>query len=243
VIATIVCAEQSAIADPCIEEQAGKSFACSANDVRVTFADNIRNTFGAPMAQCIRGQRVSFIADFHVRTTAPSRYDVGLYFATDGDPNRDGALSGACSMNIIRDRHIDPLFPNAVMLGATASADLDGDACRDISAAYGWRHIEGKVVTLRVDEVLCDDSDGDGKLNLPTCTSWSQNSGAVCSSPENTIPSSSSNCGCDITFNVPLLVTPGSIQVVKDAPPVSLAERRGDSVLLTESSTPQDSHP
>lgn len=243
VLATTRLGNQSATAETCIEEQAGKPMACSANDVRVAFADNIRNTFGASLAQCIRGQRISFIADIHVRTTAISRYDIGLYFATDGDPNGDGARSGLCSANIITDRHIDPAFPNAVMLGAAVAADLDGDACQDINSAYGWRHLEGKVVTLRVDDVLCQDSDGDGKLNLPNCTSWSDNSGSLCSSPQNAAPSSPSNCGCDISFNVPLFVAPGSIQVTKDDRSVSSGKPASDLFSLSESTPPHDSQP
>jgi len=242
-VATTLLADQSAFAELCIEEQAGKSVVCTANDVRVAFADNIRNTSGAPLTQCFSGKTFSFIADFHVQTTATSRYDIGLYFATDGDPNGDGARSGMCSANIIRERHVDPMFPNVVMLGAAVAANLDGDACRDITSAYGWRHIGGKVVTLRVDDVLCHDSDGDGKLNLPNCTSWSQNPGGVCSSPQNAAPSSPSNCSCDIGFNVPIFVAPGSIQVAKDNPPVSSAEPRGGPVLLSESLAPEDSRP
>lgn len=243
VAATVLLGKQSANADTCIEEQTGKSVACSANDVRVTFVDNIRNTFGAPLAQCNRGQTFSFIADFHVQTTATSRYDIGLYFAVDGDPNGDGARSGLCSANIIRDRHIDPAFPNAVMLGAAVAANLDGDACRDINAAHGWRHIGGKVVTLRVDDVLCNDSDGDGKLNLPNCTSWSENSAGVCSSPQNAAPKSPSNCSCDIGFNVPILVNPKNLQVTNDNHTVSSTQPRGDALLVSESTAPHNSEP
>ena len=226
---------KTALAETCVEEQAGKSVACSANDVRVVFADNIRTTFGAPIVQCIKGQAFSFIADFHVRTTAISRYDIGIYFATDGDPNGDGATSGVCSTNIIKDRHIDPAFPNVVTLGAAAAADLDGDACRDITSAYGWRHIEGKVVTLRVDDVLCHDSDGDGQLNLPNCTSWSLNSGGVCMNSQHTVPSSPSNCGCDAAFNVPISVIPRNIRVTKDEHPDSSDKPESDLSLLSES--------
>ena len=243
VLAPILLAGQSAIAETCVEEQAGKSLACSGNDVRVTFADNIRNIFGAPLAQCISGQTVSFIADFHVQTNATSRFDIGLYFATDGDANGDGAKSGMCSANIIKDRHIDPTFPNAVMLGAMVAANLDGDACRDINSAYGWRHLGGKVVTVRVDNALCHDSDDDGKLNLPNCTSWSQHSDGVCISPKDAAPSSPSNCSCDIGFNVPILVAPGSIQVTKDDLPVSSAEPKVDAVLVSESTAPHYSEP
>ena len=226
-LALLLLGDQPGFAQSCIEEQAGRSLVCTANDVRVAYADNIRNTSGAALSQCVRGQTFSFIADFHVQTTATSRYDIGLYFATDGDPNGNGARSGVCSANIIRDRYLDPAAPNAVMLGTDLAANLDGDACRDINTANGWGQTGGQIVTVRVDNVLCQDSDGDGKLNLPNCTSWSQNTGGVCSTAQDAAPGSPSKCNCDIGFNVPIFVETGSIQVTKDSSPASLPEPGG----------------
>src|SRR6059036_3163176 len=82
---------QPAASQSCITEQAGRSLVCTANDIQVAFADNVRDTSGTSLTQCISGQTFSFVADFHVTTTASTRYDIGLYFATDGDPNGDGA--------------------------------------------------------------------------------------------------------------------------------------------------------
>jgi hypothetical protein len=234
---------QSVIAQTCVEEQAGKSMVCSGNDVRVTFADNIRDTSDAPLTQCLSGKPFSFIADFHVQTTAKSRYDIGLYFATDGDPNSDGARSGTCNASIIRDRHLDPAFPNAVILGSAVAANLDGDSCGDVSSNTGWRNIGGKVVTVRVDHTLCHDSDGDGMINLPYCTSWSQTPGKVCNFPENTAPSSAANCNCDISFNVPIFVTPDTTPVTRDTHPDAIAENGSDLSLLSEQEIRRDSHP
>jgi hypothetical protein len=240
---TVFLATRFASASACVEEQADKTVECSAKDVRVTFADNVRDIFGAPLLDCVKGRTFSFIADFHVQTTAKERYDVGLYFAIDGDPNNDGAKSGACSANIIRDHHLDPALPNIVKLGAGSAADLDGDACRDINSAHGWRHIGGKVVTLRVDNVLCHDSDADGKLNLPNCTSWSPDAGGACTSPKNAAPRSPSNCGCDIAFNVPISVAPTTIQVTETDRRQSFAEHRRDRVFLSETSGSNESQP
>jgi len=241
VTATTLLQTEPAIAETCLlEKQSDKSFACTGNDVRVTFADNIRTPSGAALNQCNSGQRFSFIADFHVQTTAKASHDIGLHFATDGDPNGDGAKSGACAADIIKDRHLDPLFPNAVVLGAEVAANLDGNACRDITAAYGWRNIGGKVVTLRVDDALCQDSDGDGKVNLPNCTSWSVKSRAVCSSPQHTTPSSATSCNCDIAFNLPVIVGPGNTQVTTDnLPPIS-QESKSNVSLLLEARPPQN---
>lgn len=234
---------QVAFAQTCVNEHAGKSLVCSGSDVRVIFADNIRNVSGEPMTECVNGKSFSFIADLHVQTTAKARYDIGLYFTTDGDPNGDGATSGMCSGHIIRGRHLDPAFPNAVMLGAAVAANLDDDACRDISADYGWRRIGGRVVTVRVDYVSCHDSDGDGMINLPYCTSWSQTPGKVCNFPENTAPSSAANCNCDISFNVPIFVTPDTTPVTRDTHPDAIAENGSDLSLLSEQEIRRDSHP
>jgi hypothetical protein len=229
-ISSLLLTSQSALAQSCIEEQAGRSLVCTANDVRVAYADNIRNVNGGALSQCIRGSTFSFIADFHVQTTATSRYDIGLYFATDGDPNGNGARSGVCSANIIKNRYLDPIS-GVVMLGADSAVNLDNDTCLDINTANGWGQNGGQIVTVRVDNVLCQDSDNDGKLNLPNCTSWSQNTGVTCTSPQLAAPGSPSKCNCDIGFNVPIFVETGSIEVTKDASPASRPEPGGDFVF------------
>ena len=72
------------------------------NDVRIGFADNVRNpTTGTPITSCISGSTLDFKADFHVELTAQARYDIGLYFATDGDAAHDGARAGQCSVSKI----------------------------------------------------------------------------------------------------------------------------------------------
>jgi hypothetical protein len=79
---------QPAFAQSCIQNvwQAHgntQSLTCTANDVRVASAGNIRDTLGNPLTQCTSGTTFSFIADFTVVLGAQTRYDIGLYFATD----------------------------------------------------------------------------------------------------------------------------------------------------------------
>ena len=235
---TLLPLSNVAIAETCIRERLNKPLACAANDVRITFADNVRDVFGAALSHCVMGESFSFIADFHVQTTATSRYDIGLYFAIDGDPNRDGATTGICSAHIIKDRHLDPAFPNTVMLGSSVAANLDGDACGDINSAQGWRSIAGKTVTLRIDNALCHDRNGDGKMHLPNCTTWTNNSGAICDSPENTAPISASNCNCDVAFSLPILVAPAANQVTENEQQISTTSHGLQPVLLSESAAP-----
>jgi len=65
-------------------------------------------------------------------------------------------------------------------------------------------------------------------LNLPNCNSWSQNSGNVCTTVDNTVPGSPSKCSCDIAFNIGISVESGTIEVTKDAAPASRPEPGGE---------------
>jgi hypothetical protein len=232
-LGALLLGAQSASAQSCIQEQAGKSLVCTANDIQVAFADNIRDTNGDPLTQCNSGQTFSFIADFHVTTTASTRYDIGLYFATDGDSNHDGARSGVCSANIITPLHTDPASPRLVALGSADGVNKDGDTCLDVTTEAGWGKPNGKVVTVRVDDVLCT-AGANGNLSLPNCTSWSQNTGAVCTNPTLAAPGSPSKCSCDVGFTVPILVETGSIQVTKDSSPASLPEPGGEFTFTVQ---------
>lgn len=223
---------QSASAQTCIQ-QGSKSLVCTANDIQVAFADNIRDISGNPLGQCTGGQTFSFIADFHVTTTATTRYDIGLYFATDGDPNGDGARTGVCSANTITPLHTDPASPGIVTLGSADGVNKDGDTCRDVTTEAGWGKPLGKVVTVRVDNVMCQ-AGTNGFLSLPNCTSWSQNTGGVCSTPADALPGSPSKCSCDIGFTVPIFVETGSIQVAKDVTPASLPEPGGEFTFTVQ---------
>jgi hypothetical protein len=218
---------QPASAANCIQDKFGKALQCTANDIQVAFADNIRDVNGNPLTKCIDTQTFSFVADFHVTTTASSRYDVGLWFATDGDPNSDGARGGTCSVNMITDQHTDPASPQVVTLGSAFAQNLDGDACRDVTTGSGWGKPNGRVVTVRVDNVLCKAAPGTNPpvLSFPNCTSWSQNSGGVCNTSDDTTPGSPSKCSCNAGFTVPILVDTGQGETEKKVTDPATASR------------------
>jgi hypothetical protein len=224
---------QPASAQSCIEEQAHKSLVCTANDIQVAYADNVRDTSGNSLTQCTDGETFSFIADFHVTTTASTRYDIGLYFATDGDPNHNGARSGVCSANIITPLHTDPASPGIVTLGSADGVNKDGDTCLDVTTDAGWGKPNGKIVTVRVDNVMCQ-AGTNGFLSLPNCTSWSQNTGVACTNPALAAPGSPSKCSCDVGFTVPIFVETGSIQVTKDSSPASRPEPGGEFTFTVQ---------
>lgn len=227
-------ATQSVVQTTCMQDiwaahGNSQNLTCTANDVRIAKAlsDSITDLSGNPLSQCISGQKFSFKATFEVDLTADARYDVGLYFATDGDTNHDGALTGGCTESVITSTNNTLNFINK---------DPSPDTCGDIDANHNPQY-----VTVTVTDVLCQDTDNDGKLNLPNCTSWRQpGSNDVCQGPNDAFPGSPSKCNCDIGFNVPIFVEPGSISVTKAASPASLPEPGGEftfTVTTTNTAT------
>jgi hypothetical protein len=181
----------------CLEDEAGFGLNCgTAQDVRIASVTNIMIMDDGCAFQ---GDTVTFTADFEIELTADSRHDIGLWFATDGDPNDDGAISGTCSA-------ATPAYaPDGPWL------DLDGtdddaagsqqDTCGDIDADHAILHPQ---ITLTAQ---CLDQDGDGRLDLPNCTSWKQpGSNDLCNSPDQAIPGAPSKCACDSSFSIGICV-------------------------------------
>ena len=180
------------------------------------------------------GDTTSFAATFIFELSAQERYDVGAYFAVDGDPNGDGALTGTCSISTLPEvgafTRPDGTGGSFVDLDTTCKGggcpqpeDLCGDINDDNNPLFYDLSATANFITAQ-----CVDPDGNGKLNLPNCTSWRQ-SGAneVCLSPTDAFPGSPSKCNCDPTFELPIEVPPAELQVVKTATPTSVNEPGG----------------
>ncbi|MGE0821702.1 MAG: hypothetical protein AB7G75_02365 [Candidatus Binatia bacterium] len=195
---------------------------CTANDIRLSKAINVLPD------TCIAGSTFDLTATFETVVTANARYDAGFFFRIDGGANARGDDTGAtgqCSLS-------------ALTPGVNPSLNLDGDTCGDLnSGTY--------EVTFTIPGVLCNDSDGDGFLNLPNCTSWHSNQGTACSitgtPPDAPVPSTfqpdtKSKCVCDDTFQVPVIVETATLTVVKTAAPTSVPET-GKTVTYSVSVT------
>lgn len=181
--------------DACITESAGRHLTCTANDVKIAQATAIEIVGGGPL-QCVEGSTVSFTATFLIDLNTTARLDTRYFFGTDADPNGDGALSGTCASSVITSSN------------GSSYVDLDGDACGDVNA--------DQSIQVTLTDIPCVDNDGDGSLDLPTCTSWKQpGSDTVCNTAEDTAPGSPSKCSCDAGFDVPITVVPPSGQLVK----------------------------
>ncbi len=214
----------------CMQDLAGFALNCTANDVAIagvaTNPDGTHQLIIHDDGCAYQGDTVNFTATFDLEVTAKERHDIGIYFATDGDTNFDGAVSGSCSVSTLDympdppwldlDGTTDP-FPGTNIISNTQ------DTCGDIDKpAHNPLH---PTVTLTA---VCKDDDNDGFLNLPNCTSWRQEgANELCTSPEHAFPGAPSKCRCDSGFNVPISVPPAELKVVKTATPTSLAEPGG----------------
>lgn len=182
---------------------------CTAGDIRLSKAIKV-----SPET-CVKGTSFTLKATFQTVVTANARYDAGYFFRTDGGPNArgDGAsATGECSLS-------------ALTPGVSPALNLDNDTAGDLnSGTYG--------ISFEIPNVMCVDSDEDGFLNLPNCTSWHNNSSTLgtISDPFNLAdaetfkPETKSKCTCDDNFQVPVKVEDAKITVTKLASPTSVNE-------------------
>jgi hypothetical protein len=228
---------------------------CS-SDPNICLDGNLNSQPGLCGDRCaFAGDTTQFAATFIVELSAQERYDIGLYFSTDGDDSDgdgiadgDGALFGECWIGTLPE---SGTFTRPGEVGDVPFVDLDttctgkncpqpDDLCGDIDddsnpIFYDTSALDfdpNPAITQWVRATCVDtDSPPDGKLNLPSCTSWRQ-SGAneLCVSPLEAFPGSPSKCNCDPGFQVPILI-PAELDVVKTANPTSINEPSAEVIF------------
>lgn len=194
----------------CVEPATGKKLECTANDVSIANVTNIQILDDGCQSPT---DTVTFKAIWDVQSNSSERYDIGLYFATQGQTS---AKNGVCSVSTLPNAPVPPWY------------NFDGDFCGDISSS-SQVHPE---ITLTV---ACSDPDGNNALNLPYCTSWDNNAGGVCSSPTDAVPGTGSKCNCQDGYQVPITVPYGAnIEVIKQLVPT---DDSGTFNLLVDNNT------
>jgi hypothetical protein len=183
------------------------------------------------------GDTTRFSATFVFELSAQERFDVGAYFETSFDTAGDGALTGSCSVITLPEtgtfERPDGSVGDYVDLDWNCkggSCPQPEDECGDIDNENNpiYYDMRGPKTMADTIEAVCLDTDGDGFLNLPNCTSWRQ-SGAndVCTAPEHAFPGSPSKCNCDPNFQLPIEVPAATLDVVKTATPTEVNEPGG----------------
>ncbi len=201
----------------CVNDVSGTSNVCTANDVTFVVVGLGTQTDGCVNAS----DSLSILLQGTVQnTTAQTRYDIGLWVAVDGDPNGDGALSGTCArerLQPVGTAGVTTCGPTALDLlrqYPLASPDngpylnVDGDACGDLFS-QGNSGCDQNGDGLWDDSIMqftapltfpCDDSDGNGYIEIPTCATWGnqekQVGGATCDSEAELVPGTKAKCNC-----------------------------------------------
>jgi len=227
-------AQPASAVDNCIQDvwQAHgnkQGLTCTANDVNLSQATNINVISGGSCdmtgCRCYSGQMVTFTADFQMDLTADTRYDIGFYIATDGDPNMNGALTGQCSAT-------PSLISNDPLVGNFINLDPSPDVCGDITGPAGTVH--NPIYATAQITTQCPTSAGQ-QLELPFCTTWRQpGSNEVCygigngTSTNDVYPGSPSKCNCG-TLAIDIYSETPDITVTKDTSTMSVPETGGSA--------------
>jgi|GEM_PF-1647660 len=188
---------------------------CTANDVEIT-----RVIPTDPNAECSLGETFSFQADVTVRTNANERYDTTFYLPlTEASPQVVQGEFRNCSM----------ILPVPGGSGETADAQIDGDACGDITKALGPDEytLVDETITM-----LCTDDDGDNRADFTYCAAWDNQERDNCTIDEDPyagqIPNTKSKCNCD-TFNIDVFIKPSPPDIIKsEGTPSSRPEPGGE---------------
>lgn len=220
----------------CAGNLAGFNLNCTANDVVVAKVTNIRDGAGNLITSCTMGSQLDFTADFDVQVNGGvTRYDIGLYFSTDGDPNHDSAATGtSCSVSKLSGPIGSGNDANFKQLDAAP------DSCGDVdkTPALHKAHLPLSIpcqpsplfynATTKSCQATAPSAGAPHCVSLPNLVSWRQ-TGAnnTCTSPLNTFPGSPSKCKSDPSFGIPIIVEPPSLTVDKTADPATVPETGG----------------
>ena len=256
------------VKDVCANDINSSPLGCTANDVNLGYADNVVVPgTPTPITSCINGSTFAIQADFHINTSGgTTRYDYGIYFATDGDPNDDGALTGNCSVTqasgLPSPGNTDPFFQ--AVGEQDLSQGIGDDTCGDITSTGGN---SPQIVTIKLPAVMCTAGElwynpgssppvtgtcqatpPTGIVNpkhcvsLPTIETWQNNQSVkgktnICHSPLKAgISGTTSKCRVDKTFGIPVTVEDAIVNVTKTANPTTVSEP-GGSVTFTVTAT------
>ncbi len=185
---------------------------CTANDLQPTGTQVV----AGPDA-CTEGETISatirvFFGD---GGGANERYDLGFFVGENGEEPIGGS---SCAFQSLEPTGPPP--PLDLTSGSGPFEVLDGDSCGDLSAS------NVTYVDISSNNLLCEDRDGDGQIDVGYVISYSnQGNAADCSDPddETQFYPDPPKCIADLNYDLPIRVElPPSIEVVKVAVPAVL---------------------
>jgi hypothetical protein len=187
------------VAGGCVSEVSGFNAGCTANDIQLTAivpgSLSISNNTCSKDAQGNLTGTVTFSATGRFVLTTQTRYDVGLFIDTNGDPEPNAKLNGKSVPDAGRSGSCTRFaFSNTDGVNAESPADSCGDLTSAIASAPDGRAMPFGPVTIK-----CVDKDNDGKVDVYHCETWSQNEDEIdCTSSSSVKAGTSSKCNCGV---------------------------------------------
>ena len=190
----------------CIDDSGYPSGAnCTAGDTRIaTLSPSIQSA-------CLTvGGTATVLFDATIETNAQTRWDMGLYVATDGG---NAEIGNSCYKTVLqpvaaKDAAGNPTNP----AGTGPFKNEDGDTCGEVNSTPGafFKFLQPLTITC-VDNFPAG---GDGVVDdISTCVSWGQNANElVCNGVTALMPrpGTTSKCSCEpIAFDPPILIYKG----------------------------------
>ena len=191
---------------------------------------------------CTQGTVGEFevVLDAVLAAAGPNRYDVGFFIDLTGSP--DGALLGD---NCLHGYLAPPLTTtptyvndpdNPLSIGADTVAYAywwNGEPAITVDQCGDMERNTFAVVRLDALRFPCVDNDGDGFVDIHTCSSYRNNQQWDCADVQGAFPDTPSKCGCSY-FNFPF--QPTAIELAS----FSAAAQGGDVLLTWETATELD---
>lgn len=170
--------------------------------------------------------------DAVLSAAGPNRYDAGFFIDLSGTP--DGALLGdnclhgylAPPLTTTPTYLNDPVNPNSIGLDTIFFGPWwNGEPAITVDQCGDMERNTHAVIRLAPLTFPCVDNDGDGFVDIHTCSSYRNNQQWDCADVKGAFPDTPSKCGCSY-FNFPF--APTAIELASFG-----AEAQGGGVLLT----------
>jgi len=204
--------------DLCIEEAAGQTLNCTANDVSIALI-----VVEQIIDPCdFEGDTAEVVLQAQLTAGANERFDIGTYVGLDGGDAR----TGNCDRGFLTPVG-SPTDPDS---GVGPYPDLDGDVCGDITQnSVFLREInDGQALTI-----TCVRSAEDPTMAaISSCVSWDHQANAGdCTGQADTFPGNKAKCNCStLTIDLPIPAAP-SISLIKT--PDAQTVTSGDPAVFT----------
>jgi len=181
VVCLFACAEAAHAfsATQCAADRFGGTLGCTSNDVSITSIA----AHGGTAPTCVAGQLVTFDLDVTLQFASPTRYDVGIFVARDGNTsvNNTSAGGGPASCSV------------AILPTTSPFQNSNSNGCGDGDSSINGGTGRG-IVTMTV-TVPCISSTGNS-LSVPFVVSWANNASQLssCSSINDPVPGTTAKC-------------------------------------------------